>query len=81
MIEALIGTVIALIATGALALMSEIFASSPNSSHKQLTSYEQMLVNRVYVEKHDPELEPKIAEWLQKQEQDHPKAKLDPMEN
>jgi hypothetical protein len=74
MVEALVGTVIALIATGALALMADIFAFSPKATPRVLTSYEKTLVNRVYVEKLS-NVEPKVAEWLKQQEVDFPKAK------
>ena len=80
MVEALVGTVIALVATGALALMAEIVAFSPSTSSRTLTPYEKMLVDRVYIEK-PGNGEPKVAEWLQQQEVNHPRSKLRPMED
>ena len=80
MVEALVGTVIALVATGALALMAEIVAFSPSTSSRTLTPYEEMLVERVYKKKRE-NYEPKVAEWLQQQEVNHPRSKLRPMED
>lgn len=80
MVEALVGTVIALVAAGALALMAEIFAFSPKTSLRTLTPYEKMLVDRVYIEK-PGKGEPKVAEWLQQQEVNHPSSKLKRLED
>lgn len=77
MIEALVGTLIALVATGALALMAEIFTFAPSQSTKILTPHEKMLIDRVYIEKHGIGGGSAVTEWLQRQEIDHPRAKLD----
>ena len=80
MVEAMVGTVIAVTVIGALALMAEIFAFSPKNIPRTLTPYEKTLVDRVYIEKPGRD-EPRVAEWLQQQEVNHPKAKLDSLDD
>jgi len=74
MVEALVGTVMILIATGSIALMAEVFSFAPKNNLRSLTPYEKMLVDRVYVEK-PGKGEPKVAEWLQQQEVNHPRSR------
>lgn len=70
MIEALIGSIIAVIATGALALMAEVFTAAQGGyDQRNLSEYERLVVN-VVLSAHEAtpekmESEPgSINEWL-----------------
>ncbi len=69
MIDAVIGSVIAVIATSALALMLEVMSfSSPDS--KALSSYNTKVVERVAVKRglqNSSELDQKVAQWMSAQ--------------
>ena len=69
MIDAVIGSVIAVIATSALALMLEVMSfSSPDS--KALSSYNTKVVERVAVKRglqSSSELDQKVAQWMSSQ--------------
>jgi len=49
MIDAIIGSIIAVIATGALALMAEVFTASQQVDKKFLTEYEKAVLDVVIV--------------------------------
>ena len=69
MIDAIIGSIIAVIATGALALMAEVFTlSQENVAQRNLSDYEQSVLNLVSsAQKRTPVPSQNISDWLKAQ--------------
>ena len=69
MIDAIIGAIIAVIATGALALMAEVFTLSQESvAQRNLSDYEQSVVDLVS-KNHETNTDPSqdVSDWLKAQ--------------
>lgn len=69
MIDAIIGSIIAVIATGALALMAEVFTlSQENVAQRNLSDYEQSVLDLVSsAQKRTPVPSQNISDWLKAQ--------------
>jgi hypothetical protein len=69
MIDAIIGSIIAVIATGALALMAEVFTLSQESVvQRDLSDYEQSVLNLVSsAQKRTPVPSQEVSDWLKAQ--------------
>ena len=69
MIDAIIGSIIAVIATGALALMTEVFTLSQESvAQRNLSDYEQSVLDLVStVQKRTPVPSQDVSDWLKAQ--------------
>lgn len=69
MIDAIIGSIIAVIATGALALMVEVFTLSQESvAQRDLTDYEQSVLDLVStVQQRTPVPSQEVSDWLKAQ--------------
>ena len=66
MIDAIIGSIIVVIATGALALMAEVFTlSQENVAQRNLSDYEQSVLNLVSsAQKRTPVPSQDVSDWL-----------------
>ena len=66
MIDAIIGSIIAVIATGALALMAEVFTlSQENVAQRNLSDYEQSVLDLVSsAQKRTPVPSQDVSDWL-----------------
>ena len=69
MIDAIIGSIIAVIATGALALMAEVFTLSQESvAQRNLSDYEQSVLDLVStVQNRTPVPRQEVSDWLKAQ--------------
>ena len=69
MIDAIIGSIIAVIATGALALMAEVFTLSQESvAQRNLSDYEQSVLDLVSsAQKRTPVPSQDVSDWLKAQ--------------
>ena len=69
MIDAIIGSIIAVIATGALALMTEVFTLSQESvAQRNLSDYEQSVLDLVStVQNRTPVPRQEVSDWLKAQ--------------
>ena len=69
MVDAIIGSIIAVIATGALALMAEVFTLSQESvAQRDLSDYEQSVLDLVLsVQKRTPVSSQEVSDWLKAQ--------------
>ena len=69
MIDAIIGSIIAVIATGALALMTEVFTLSQESvAQRNLSDYEQSVLNLVSsAQPRTPAPSQGVSDWLKDQ--------------
>lgn len=64
MIEALIGSIIAVIATGALAALMEINYEAISPATKNLSNYERRILQASFLASPTPDQENKLARWL-----------------
>ena len=69
MIDAIIGSIIAVIATGALALMAEVFTlSQENVAQRNLSDYEQSVLDLVSsAQERTPVPSQGVSDWLKAQ--------------
>jgi len=69
MIDAIIGSIIAVIATGALALMAEVFTlSQENVAQRNLSDYEQSVLDLVSsAQERTPVPSQEVSDWLKAQ--------------
>jgi len=68
MIDAIIGSIIAVIATGALALMAEVFTLSQESvAQRDLSDYEQSVLNLVSTVQEKTVPSQEVSDWLKAQ--------------
>jgi hypothetical protein len=64
MIEALIGSIIAVIATGALASLIEINYEAISPASKELSNYERRILQASSLVSPTPDQENELAKWL-----------------
>jgi len=68
MIDALIGAVIAVVATGALALLAEVMSNAQSTAKTGLTEYEKSVFNVVKSAHQTAASEDELLEWMQNAE-------------